>query len=84
MIAIGVHGKETGTAAVETVVSAVEIVGVVVSAVPMVEVTAAEDSQLKVFLNQAGEAPVVPISRKMEDDKNDRLEDKAAKCQIAA
>jgi len=38
----------------------------------------------KVILNQAGKAPVVPIIREMKDDKKDRIEDKAAKCQIAA
>jgi hypothetical protein len=50
-----------------------------------IQITLVEENQLnKVVLNQAGKAPVVPIIREMKDDKKDRIEGKAAKCQIAA
>jgi hypothetical protein len=48
------------------------------------KVPAVVDSQLKVFLNQAGEAPVVPIIREMGDDNKNSIEYKAAKRQTAA
>jgi hypothetical protein len=120
LIAIGVHGKETGTGTVEdTPVTSVEDIPVedtpvtsaedipventpVTSAedipvedtpvtsvedIPVedIQITLVEENQLnKVVLNQAGKAPVVPIIREMKDDKKDRIEGKAAKCQIAA
>ena len=86
LIAIGVHGKETGTGTVEdTPVTSVEDIPVEDTPVTSAEDIPVEENQLnKVVLNQAGKAPVVPIIREMKDDKKDRIEGKAAKCQIAA
>jgi hypothetical protein len=71
----------TGDGVVEIAAFAAEIVDDAVDS-RVFKVTAAvvADRRFKVFLKQAGEAAVVPISKKVENDKNDRLEDKAAKC----